>query len=67
MVKQSTKPGNLAFKFVTFLDFGTAFSSATCYACTLPGRTSQLAVISYQGLELKCRFKADGDVSAAAE
>lgn len=44
MVKQSTKPGNLAFKFVTFLDFGTAFSSATCYACTLPGRTSQLAV-----------------------
>lgn len=42
MVKQITRPGNLAF--VTFLDFGTAFSSATCYVCTLPGRTSQLAV-----------------------
>lgn len=42
MVKQSMRPGNLAF--VTFLDFGTAFSSATCYVCTLPDRTSQLAV-----------------------
>lgn len=44
MIKRSTRPGNLAFKFVTFLDFGTAFSSATCYACILTGRTSQLAV-----------------------
>lgn len=44
MVKQSMRPGNLAFKFVTLLDFGTAFSSATCYVCTLPDRTSQLAV-----------------------
>lgn len=44
MVKQSTRPGNLAFKFVTFLDFGTSFSSATCYVCALPGWISQLAV-----------------------
>lgn len=42
-IKQSTNPGNLALKFVTFLDSGAAFSSATCYACALPGRASQLA------------------------